>query len=63
MGMYKNGEMFTEDQQKKLDKLAEMGWYDVVKILNKAFAESNYTDEFKLKLKRGEVEGVGMEED
>jgi len=61
--IYKNDKIFTEDQRKKLDKLHKMGWNDVVRAYMKTCLQENYTDEFKLKLELGLLEGVGIDLD
>jgi hypothetical protein len=53
----------TKEQKEKLEKLIEMGWKDVARAYYKVCWEENYTDEYKIRLQYGWLEGVGMEND
>ena len=46
-----------------MEKLHEMGWKYVTKAYRKCCEEENYTDEWKEKLRRGEVEGAYLDEE
>ena len=61
--MWKNNEPFTKEQLEKMDRLKELGWFDVIRAYKKACEEANYTEEYKIALQIGWVEGVGMDDD
>ena len=61
--IYKNDEIYTPEQQVKIDKLAELKFWDVLKVYRKWCEEQNWTDEWRMRHERGLFEGVGMDED
>jgi hypothetical protein len=55
--IFKNGQMYTPEQEEKISKLAELKFWDVLKIYKKHCREGNWTNEHRAKVMRGNWKG------
>ena len=69
MAIYKDDKMYTDEQQAKITKLAELSregdlkFWDVLNIYRRWCEQQNWTDEWRRRVMTGQLEGVGLDEE